>query len=364
MAKFNLDNIMSKTVHRPISRKDSEMRPLYVRSDLNYVTDGNSNDEDYVRTKAWIEASKSHYSSPNNIRRIFITYNGVIEHLYRPYVGDKNKLTERFFKYADINTEYNPVEILKTISSQRSLQSLRGITKSGLGFLNKEWSCSNLEEVYFDWTLLLCEEALDCLGENKIYRAINNKDNKVNNLLFDYIKNKLLPDMTNTSLKDIYPRLKYVGYIQDLFKLESVVKRKTGEETAESLSEAWCMSQSVKNHIFSGTSLFSIYQIPNVPKYNTRFSTRSYYKFDSEILQAYFDRLEAKILKERQSEEGNSSLDINALEAILKRTEKNHNLEMAQDVLIIMLQSSGEEQRKEIINSLTPELRARYIRKQ
>lgn len=364
MAKFNLDNIMSTTVHRPISLKDSDMRPLYVRSDLNYVTEGNNLDRDSVRTKAWIEASKSNYSSPNNIRRIFITYNGVIEHLYRPYAGDTAKLTERLFRYTDVNPEYKPVDILKTILSTESLRILMDVYKSGLGFLNKEWSCSNLEEVYFDWTLLLSRDALDCLGVSKIYKALNYKDSRVNNILFDYIKNKLLPDMTNSNLKDIYPRLKYVGYIQDLYKLVSEVKRKTGEETAESLSKAWCMSQTVKAHRSSGTSLFSIYQIPNVPKYNTKFSTRSYYKFDSEILQSYFDRLEAKILKERQSEEGNSSLDINALEAILKRTEKNYNLEMAQDVLIIMLQSSGEEQRKEIINSLTPELRARYIRKQ
>ena len=77
---INLDKMLTEMVHRP--RIDGY--PLYTRVD-NLMESGDGTTVTDKGSK-WERASKVSYNSPGNIRRLFITHQGVFIHYYAPIV--------------------------------------------------------------------------------------------------------------------------------------------------------------------------------------------------------------------------------------------------------------------------------------
>ena len=87
---INLDKLISKMIHHP----RVQGMPLYTRVD-GQLEEGVMSVRDSNKSVVWLEASKRSYSSPDNIRRIFITHRAVYVHLYRPVIGTKNTSLRR-----------------------------------------------------------------------------------------------------------------------------------------------------------------------------------------------------------------------------------------------------------------------------
>lgn len=68
--RINLNSVVSKCVHRPIVKGDAEMTPLYKRNDGVFDNVGGKS----TRSDTWMKTAEVFYASPNNVKRVFITY--------------------------------------------------------------------------------------------------------------------------------------------------------------------------------------------------------------------------------------------------------------------------------------------------
>lgn len=279
MANFNLDNIIGKCVHRPIASNDPDKYPLYKRNDGAFDEVGGKQTS---RSDAWKAAVEKHYSSPNNIRRIFITREGVYVHFFRPFSGAKDSTTrEAFYKYSSVNDKFNPIELYKAGDN-------RSAYKFGLGCLRDRWVCSNIEEIYFDWTLLLSRDLISLGLGNLIADWTNGGNGKIlpGDVLWAIFSRSCLKNGENISR--IFPRLKVICYVNELNILYNAVKRKPGEESAQDLCTPWYKNAQFKAAVADRRFCVSLYKVPNVSAINKKYSTRSYYCFDTEKLEPYF----------------------------------------------------------------------------
>lgn len=300
MANFNLDNIIGKCVHRPIASNDPDKYPLYKRNDGAFDELGGKQTS---RSDAWKAAVEKHYSSPNNIRRIFITREGVYVHFFRPFSGAKDSTTrEAFYKYSSVNDKFNPIELYKAGDN-------RSAYKFGLGCLRDKWVCSNIEEIYFDWTLLLSRDLISLGLGNLIADWTKGGNGKIlpGDVLWAIFSRSCLKNGENISR--IFPRLKVICYVNELNILYNAVKRKPGEESAQDLCTPWYKNAQFKAAIADRRFCVSLYKVPNVSAINKKYSTRSYYCFDTEKLEPYFASVVEKLgTLEKKDEEDNSFL--------------------------------------------------------
>lgn len=355
MAKFNLDTIVGKCVHRPIASMDDDKLPLYKRNDGVF---DKVYGQEKTRSDAWMRAVEHTYSSPNNIKRIFITYKGVYVELYRPIHGDKSNETLKFYSYESVNPDFKPIEIFNDRSK------IPYVTRSGLGMLKSQWSCSNLEEVYFDWTLLLSYDILN-LGLGNMLDGMT-KDGTVGNMNPNVVK--MLVDTycinSGENISKAFPRLRAVGYISKLQLVMDNYKRKPGEDSVEDLLRPLYVENVIKQAENSPNVYVSIYKIPNVSKYNQKYSTRSYYSFDVEVLEPYFNKLSDKIAKAWLEKSNNKEKFVkNEFEKLLESIEKSNGLTSAQQMAVVLLKSDPNNTNK-YISEMSEEGRNKYIRKE
>lgn len=300
MANFNLDNIIGKCVHRPIASNDPDKYPLYKRNDGAFDELGGKQTS---RSDAWKAAVEKHYSSPNNIRRIFITREGVYVHFFRPFSGAKDSTTrEAFYKYSSVNDKFNPIELYKAGDN-------RSAYKFGLGCLRDKWVCSNIEEIYFDWTLLLSRDLISLGLGNLIADWTKGGNGKIlpGDVLWAIFSRSCLKNGENISR--IFPRLKVICYVNELNILYNAVKRKPGEESAQDLCTPWYKNAQFKAAVADRRFCVSLYKVPNVSAINKKYSTRSYYCFDTEKLEPYFASVVEKLgTLEKKDDEDNSFL--------------------------------------------------------
>lgn len=368
MARYSLDSIVGKCIHRPITSGDPDKLPLYKRNDG--VFDENQSVKQ-TRSDAWLSAVANNYSSPNNVRRIFITYKGVYVHYFRPFKGDKSGVTEKFYPYSELydktamNSDgtkskkvFDPERILFTRDSQSE------VTKFGLGALRGQWTCSNIEEIYFDWTVLLSSD-LHRLGLGSLLNTMIVPKGKTGpcrlnkgDILWTIFENACLSKGENA--QKTFPRLKVIGYIDKLEQIYHMIKRKPGEESADDLQKSW-ISPYLGNLGKMNNIFVMYYPVPNVSKLNSKYITRSFYCYDVEVLEPYFETLKSKIAKaiavkrKGVSEEKKDS----AFRDMLIGIEKDKGTDAAKKMLKTLL-SLPSANKEEMLSSLTEEERKRF----
>ena len=162
--KLNLDVLVSSTIHSH----------NYIR--IDGVEASNSK---YVSN---VEREKGVYSSPRNIRKLYIKNTGIDIVYYRPVVGRGDSLCETI-KFSEknknlIQSAYRCYE--KRMLGAGDLADDVMVIGSGFGAFLNDLSLNNLEELYFDWSLLL--------GNKQLFRDY-------------YIKNRSLKDYSISGLK-------------------------------------------------------------------------------------------------------------------------------------------------------------------
>lgn len=373
--KINLDTLIAKCVHRPLASGDDSMIPLYSRNDglfdTGYVGEGNG---DISRSERWIKTSERFYNSPNNVKRIFITYKGVTIHLFKPIFGDSNKNLSKFYSFKSVG-----------VDSESLLNELKGriggnpanldITRTGLNAIKKPWSCSNIEEIYFDWTLLLSSDPIfTCKNYLGYYTRFNTNNVQDATPLY-----RSLLDVINISednLKNSYPRLKVIGYVSTLQNIMDIVN-KNRDTYLDTDDTVWCQNPYIKQAIENPRSLVALHKIKGVPRYNTKFITRSFYRFDEEILKLHFDNvvnaIEKKVRQNQKTIVVNDNKEVETNTGINTENVAKSSYEIALDdtydlikadgvylSLKVMRESLGDKEWLGLFEAMSPQGREKY----
>lgn len=228
--RFNLDNIVSRAVHGH----------CYLRVDGNEASNSK-----YVSD---VEREKGIYSSPRNIRKLFIKNSGVDIVYYRPVVGKGDVLSESIRFNSDdkklLSAAYEYYDN-KFNGNQGYVEEI-SITGTGFSAFRNDLSVSNIEELYFDWSMLLGNENLFAyfysnnqkitdyavygldMREYEFFTSVSEirktnvkklqadmvdmSNDSVMTLLLDYIAKEMCGNRPG-GLAVNYPRLKYIGLI-------------------------------------------------------------------------------------------------------------------------------------------------------
>lgn len=209
---MNMNNLVGFYLHRPMTPQP-DFDVLYRRVSFDEYNDRKLNNEIKYRQYA----SKV-YNSPDNIRRLIISDSNILVQYYRPIKGLENKGT--IFSYATSLAkcaERKKIFAASGCNGYRSMQKVaqkHGINLEewkgfGLKSLVYPWVAQNIEEIYFDYTILSCIDGERTLED---YSEIMMDDkNAVIKQLF-----KTACNVDDESITVKFPRLRVVGCILNL----------------------------------------------------------------------------------------------------------------------------------------------------
>lgn len=363
MEVLNLDKLVASLIHHP----KVDGIPLYTRVDGQLE----SGDNKVLNNKSdrWVEASKVCCGSPDNIKRVFITYKGVYTHLYRPVLGARDQSLKREKMY---NTDFS--QVYADIQRSIATATPRNYVVRGLGLkaFYRPWVCSNIEEIYFDWVLFLSDDVQN-LGLGDFFRLYAPGQCKLLppgpiKMLFEVAALRGVKD-----IRDRFPRLRCIGYIQELEAIYHRVPGKPGEETIEDMVKPWYTNAYVGAAIKNPNCAVSIYNIPNVPKLNMVYSVKDgIYVFDRDVLRDYFSMQESRI-KSYIAEQRDKRVD-EAKEELVKKAQKaKSGFELTMDeiyakegprgalaALKISMRGLSEEDKEKLLSNMSMEGQQRY----
>lgn len=339
--KVPLNAVLSYHIHSPHVRVGQDKKnknkdyglndnfPLYARTDkVGYEG----------RSAEWLTAIEKDYNSPRNIRALYITKDRIIIKYW--HSGNSFELTK------EKSLDSTPKDVSKLDSTELTVSRLIQLTVHGMltgqtpnteavltgnGFKAlKDWSLSNLEELYFDETMLIgCQPAvlkvlcgLNAItvkhdttewaqanyGAEGLYRPYNfmevsqmertNPESQCIGLLMGLLYTALGAakniDSGTLEFRD-FPRLKFIGFIPGATGNGLSVRNMTARDayipeynivgSVDSLVKtALTREQFLKTGIYVNTGV-NLYRAP--------FSTNKVWLFDTNYLQGTFDKFKS-----------------------------------------------------------------------
>ena len=360
-------------IHRP--RIDDF--PVYARVDNDIQELSN-------RTDKWKANTEKIYNSPTNIRRVYFTYKGIYVNYYQPVKGG-----DKYLKAGIGSTN------LKEIIIKNSYNKDYKFSGCYLTAITNPWVCSNIEEIYFDWSMFMSSDVLN-LGFGDLLReslssfngSNNGIDLKVIQILFArYCMNS--NEININELKERFPRLKVVGYIRDLENIYTSLINKPGKKGIEDFILPWCIGvEEIKKSLAQRTS--TLWLLPDANKFISKAIIRdNTYKFDRDILANYFKNLneyyrqnkpntevnkdtDKELIKEIEpikEAEINKEIEVNTIkqdretiefERILNSILNNFGTKVCKDAVYIALRHTSKDERINIYNSLSDKYKQLY----
>ncbi len=349
---INLDKMISNMIHRP--RVDGY--PLYSRVDSQFET-GDGVLSKCINNK-WDKISKKVYNSPGNIKRIFITHSSVYIDYFASVIGDSNKSLKRAVKF--------PVDFVDVAQSMLNTSSMGEkpeykVKGHGLLALYKPWVCSNIEEVFFDWSILLSEDIANMGMGNLFELYTQTKSDK----MMDYtpIKNifEYCCARNISNWRDRFPRLKYVGYISHLEEIYNAIDGQDKKNSLEDRVKPWCENEFIIQSVKNDSQVISIYRLDDINLLNTKFSIKEgLYLYDRDKLKAYANKLEEAIKKNRPGNKnmGTKNSIKSDIEEMLDVIYNRDGAAMAK--VAIMASTESAEDRNNIFKDMSDGGKARY----
>ena len=339
----NLNKIIKSAMHRPISKDGYVLYPKVPG--YSGTEEGETQAE---QSEIFQKQSIGNYNSPTNIRKLFITGRGVVVQYYSAMVTSGSQTTPKW-KETEYKSEDNLFEVAKSMVTyskeysryvaDRSINPTSAIEPDGytvdgkgISIISSPWTCNNIEEIYFDWTLLLSEETRRYFRQFGLYdvnsvlntflinppQAKEIKDNSI----ITYFK-----DYNSGGIKDLrkrYPRLKLIAMISNLdavLQHPNMVKVDQGFDDIEQGKLTWYEVN--RNLIGQSNSLVILGDISaDISKLNKEFIIKdTMYKFDFEKLKGVIERYTTKIDDyKRQKMYGTSEQVDNTAEEMLNDT--------------------------------------------
>lgn len=306
---IELGRLFRKYIHFPKTKMGTI---LYVKVDG--ATEENKDNENMADNDNEYKSVKNLvYNSPTNIRRIIISATGAMVAYHEKYKtnngnkGSKIKefsaddnliiVAQRIGKY---NAEMYNYQQMKS-AGRKADKPERTVVNGKFNLASSPYALSNVEEIYFDWTLLMSPEILKFfsmqIGAQTVEQLVH-KMLQYNGT--DYIENdictKLFVEQSNGGTRDIaskFPRLREIAMISnlsELLKMKGLQDEFSYARTVNSDSGLTWLDKvlpSIKN--IPGTMIIRS-KIRNY-KVNKNFIVKtSQYKFDADSLSVYVKR--------------------------------------------------------------------------
>ena len=365
MSVINISELVGKLIHSPILYTDTDEIPMYVKV------------KEKPHDVKYMENMSKTYNSPNNIRRIFLTYSGVTINWYVPYVENKRQL-RTYTKNFHFNTSIDSTasDILKAgLNGEVDEQSK--LVGSPISLLNNLYECSNVEEIYFDWTYALADGCIDSIkeiaNENALdkYEFINSirYAQKFSEINTDHFRN-IVDETLGENWKERFPRLHQVGIISNLEAVMSnpAVINSQGLLKTKNDTKTWLESNAELIQRSNSIVQISIIDQSSKPNYNFKVKDQQY-KFDHDYLKDYVEKYKkafeniirtgnAEGVKEEPKEETSGEIDetLEALITELRETEKKRGIQnYAMAILRIAYCDMSADEKKKAINSVSGE---------
>ena len=389
--KKNLNQIIKGAMHRPLSSSGFVLYPK-----VEGYTGSEEGETQAEKDTAYIAQSKSNHNSPTNIRKVFITGDSVTVQYYTPMViknssnsqnghwktvkySKENNLFEIATAMLNYNKFYSQYLMEKTINNKAVEPNNYYVVGNGLGVIANPWVCSNIEEIYFDWTLLLSSEVAPYFGNYASSQAIMSfitKSAKASEIKNEEII-KYFSAFTSGGIKDLrkrYPRLRTIAMIsnlKDVLEHPSMIKVDHQFSNIEESKKTWYEAN--RNLIAQSNSLVLMGDLTDsVDRLNKEFIVKdNIYKFDFDKLNGEVKRFIIKIDDyKRQKEYGNTAYteeqDTNLLEASelenkLLEIEKEYGEKVLKNILIYAINGSDLKTKEilEVFKTLTKPNRQR-----
>jgi hypothetical protein len=192
----------------------------------------------YIQT--YIKQSKSNYNSPRNIKRIFITCKSVtVEYHTGPILSGKPgqrwartavkdpasgmSLYDIALKIINYNEDMHKYNMERAINKGAQMPN-EYVIEGKFNFATYPYTCSNVEEIYFDWSVLLSQEiSKDCSDLTRgnspaqIARTFINYPTQSifnNQLMINLFKSQSVG--AHEDVRKKFPRLREITFISNL----------------------------------------------------------------------------------------------------------------------------------------------------
>ena len=317
----NLNSAINKAMHRPITKTGEYT--LYTKYNDSSSAE-NSQMTEAEKDAEFIEKSKSNFNSPTNIRRVFVTNRKVYVHYYCPYIIN-NSPTGKYVSEVDLvpvpgNKEVSLYEVAESMAmfSEYNYAFKNGMGRAAstmfaeegkkiykttgtlINILSSYYACNNIEELYFDWTLLMSNELEAYLpATHKITSNRQILNNWVNSP--EYRKNydkfmislmsEILDLRTEDDIKKKFPRLKAIGIISNLdaiMRNPSVINSQ-GLLKSRTDTKSWLEVNDELIQRSNSIVQISIINMSSAPNYTFKVKDQQY-KFDHDYLKDYVDK--------------------------------------------------------------------------
>lgn len=311
---ININQIVYKELHRPQVTDGDSVFPIYTKVE-GYR--GNQYDTKAESSTKYKNRAKTHFNSPNNIRKLYFTHSKIyIDYYKSPGVKQLNlpiqtqaalstDLLEILPQIANYRTELSKYMMEKNINPHVKGPDQYLLEGNIIGVINQVYTCNNIEEIYFDWTFLfssgmqqiLANSGLGMLvGEAAIIGMLNgqpfsNKQyNKSDIWKSVFINNAFNKDevakvISNPSkFRNKYPRLKIIAMVSNLGDIISQSARSQSlmVELKDGGASTWLETNS--SLITNSNSIMIVTPLEDISKLNSKFVTQeSAYVFDKEF---------------------------------------------------------------------------------
>ena len=375
MASFtnvNLYNIYRNCCHVPYMKEDPNMIPLYA------FVPGTNNDEVSKLSKdaAWVEACKTTYNSPTNIRRVIITGSRFYVQTYVPFMRNGKPSTEGnwFIRKNPGEEQLNACKmsmfnyILPDVAPPKGEKVSRLIGKP-FSCIKMPWVLSNVTELVLDESMLYHQSVLAELQKEYCNADIANIYKQDNIKMMSRIfTSAMFPALTgDTKPSDYFGNLQKLKAVYVVHGLEKVLNGdkqllgKLGKLTEKTVVDELLDLRMIRTiHVIS---------IPNqgCPKVDSgELSVRTYYKFDKEILYKYAASYRSVVEAEYRNKA--NSADESARQAqeekiieetVLEQIIAEAGIDIARESWIVATAAMKPSERAHVYSLFSPELQAK-----
>ena len=258
-----LDKLVVSRVHAP----QIDGVPLYTHTNPEVDAD---------KSARWKAQAHDVCTSPNNVRRVFITQLGVGIELYKGIKGKRGKRLFLEFNSDDKEKASLAVQSLNNWDSENA-QTVIG---DGLSALVKPWVCSNVEEIFFDELVLVSNGLGPCRGY--MHTLVPGAGTGDGELMKMIALNSLMCG-DEESLMARFPRLKYFGYMSHLASAVSEYMKSELDGMAGVIGKFAEHPNVIK--YFREPSIATHMWVTHAPRFNQKYHLRAgIYVYDDEIL--------------------------------------------------------------------------------
>lgn len=364
MAQLNLTNLYGSYIHVPTIKGSSNRSPLYALSGSDTQADELKN---LNRDPEWIKHSEVTYNSPTNVRRIIATDQSVTIQFYKPFIHNGKPSTEgnwRTRSLAHLNLDKAKENLANQYLSQQGAdlaysknQSVDKFTGSPLLCIKTPWVLSNIEEIIIDET---------CLFSNKITETVLSPVNVAKLFIAKRVgglyknPNALISRLLNMdagAIKNQFPRLKSITIVPDLanktkgLEYNLLLKGNIGT----------LYDKLIEIGVIEKNNCVHAEYIPSNAIDKGNITTRTYYKFDKEVLSKFAREFEQTLSSEREAIREQARIELEAkveslktpFEKELDRIASESGIEVAIMIYDICEKSLQKEDRSELRLSFT-----------